>query len=482
MDRIQPQPMGFTEGIMHSWLRVFAIAVLSGVAAAGAVAQTQDAAAKADQYLTAWADQGRFSGAVLIAKGDKVMLRKGYGKANYELDVANTPETVFRIGSITKMFTAFSVLQLEEKGLLSVNDPVAKYVPEIPAAWGAITIHQLLCHKSGVPDFINAKAYDNFADANHVENAIKEYADKPLVNAPGASFRYSNSGYVLLGRIIEKVSGKSYEDYLTANILKPAGMLHTSMDHTRDMVPNRASGYRWDGEEVVHAPFNEPDHPWSAGGLRSTLDDMYRFDRAMKAGTLFSKTITDKAWTGYGHWTAPPPFPYGADYGYGSMVGDNFGHKFVGHGGWVNGFVSDFTRYPDDDMVVIVLWNFETANTMVVPHDLAAILFGAPYDLPHVRPIVHPADAVLGRYVGEYQVGPMKVEVTLRNGRLYVYSVGQPTPYGLIAVSETEFYCNDSPAELRFVPDEKGNVNQIAVKIGAMTVPAPRVETVKPGQ
>jgi CubicO group peptidase (beta-lactamase class C family) len=460
---------------MYSWLRIVAISCAGLALAAGC--RAQDVAAQADQYLKTWADQGRFSGTVLIAKGDKVLLRKGYGMANYDLDVANTPDTVFRIGSITKMFTAFGVLQLEEKGKLSVNDPVAKYVPEVPAAWSAITIHQLLCHKSGIPDFINGKAYDNFADPQHIEDAIKEYADKPLVNAPGAAFRYSNSGYVLLGRVIEKVSGKSYEDYLTENILKPTGMLHTSMDHTRDVVQNRASGYKWDGEEVIHAPFNEPDHPWSAGGLRSTVDDMYRLDRVLKAGTLFSKAITAKAWTAYGHWTAPPPFPYEADYGYGAMMGNDFGHKYVGHGGWVNGFVSDFTRYPDDDMVVIVLWNFETANTLVVPHDLAAILFGGAYEKPVARPIVHPADATLARYVGAYQVGPMKMEITLRKGRLYAFSAGQPTPYGLIAVSDTEFYCNDSPAELRFVVDEKGNASQVAVKIGALALTAPRAAT-----
>jgi CubicO group peptidase (beta-lactamase class C family) len=465
---------------VNSWLRIVAISCAGLALAAGC--RAQDVAAQADQYLKTWADQGRFSGTVLIARGDKVLLRKGYGMANYELDVPNTPDTVFRIGSTTKMFTAFGVLQLEEKGKLSVNDPAMKYVPELPAAWSAITIHQLLCHKSGIPDFINGKAYDNFADPLHVENGIKEYADKPLVNEPGAAFRYSNSGYVLLGRIIEKVSGKSYEDYITENILKPAGMLHTAMDHTRDLVPHRASGYKWDGEEVIHAPFNEPDHPWSAGGLRSTVDDMYRFDRALKAGTLFSKAITDKAWSAYGHWSAPPPFPYEADYGYGSMMGNTFGHKYVGHGGWVNGFVSDFTRYPDDDMVVIVQWNFETANTMVVPRDLAAILFGAPYEKPVARPIVHPAAATLARYAGEYQLGPMKLEITLRNGRLYAYSAGQPTPYGLIAVSDTEFYCNDSPAGLRFVVDEKGNANQIAVKIGALALTAARLDAQKQGQ
>jgi CubicO group peptidase (beta-lactamase class C family) len=436
--------------------------------------QTQDAAAKADQYLTAWANQGRFSGAVLIAKGDKILLRKGYGKANFELNVANTPEMTFRIGSITKMFTAFSILQLEEQGKLSVNDPVAKYVPEVPAAWGAITIHQLLCHKSGIPDFVNGKMYGDFSDPRHVENALGEYTEKPLLSAPGATLRYSNSGYVLLGRVIEKVSGKSYGDYIAENILKPAGMTHTSVDRPSDLVPNRASGYRWDGETVINAPYSGTDLPGSAGAMRSTLDDMYRFDRALTAGTLFSKAIMDKASTVYGHFVAPPPLPIEADYGYGTLIGSDFGHRYVGHGGWVNGFVSDFKRYPDDDLVIIALWNFETASYIVVTRDLEAILFGAPYEMPQVRPIVHPSAETLARYVGNYQLGPMTAEITLRNGKLYAFATGQPVAYGLVAVSDTEFYCNDAPTELRFVADEKGSITQMVVKFAGREMTAAR--------
>jgi CubicO group peptidase (beta-lactamase class C family) len=458
---------------MHSWLRIFAIAILAAVTTAGAFAQ--DVAAKADQYLTAWADQGRFSGAILIAKGDKVLLRKAYGMANFELNVPNTPETVFRIGSTTKMFTAYSVLQLEEKGLLSVNDPVAKYVPEVPAAWSAITIHQLLCHKSGIPDFINSKAYDDFANPNHIENAIREYADKPLMNEPGATLRYSNAGYVLLGRVIEKVSGKSYEEYITENILKPAGMTHTAIDHAGDLVPHRASGYSWDGESVINAAREDPERPWAAGALRSTLDDMYRFDRAIKAGTLFSKALVDKASTPFGHWSAPPPFPLEADYGYGTMMGTDFGHRYMGHGGWVNGFVSQFTRYPDDDMVMIVMWNFETASQILVSRDLEAILFGAPYEVPQVKPIVHPAASLLARYAGDYQLGPMTLQITMRNGRLYIFSPGQPIPYGLVAISDTEFYCNNSPAGVRFVPDGNGSIAQMVVNLMGREMTAVRV-------
>ncbi|HEY1986493.1 MAG TPA: serine hydrolase domain-containing protein [Terracidiphilus sp.] len=464
---------------MRLFIRLIGGATL--FAATIVTAPAQDIAARADQYLSTWAAQGRFSGTVLLAKDNKILLRKSYGMANYELNVANTPDTVYRIGSITKLFTAFGILQLEEKGLLNVADPVSKFIPELPAEWNAITIHQLLCHKSGIPDYTSAKSYSELDNPFHVESSLKEFAGKPLLAKPGEVFRYSNPGYILLGRIIEKVSGKTYEDYLTENILRPAGMTHTAFDHASAVVPNRASGYRWDGENVVNATYGDPAYGAGAGALRSTVDDMYRFDRALKSGKLFSAAITAKAWTAYGHWNAPPPFPLEADYGYGWMLGQEFGHRYVGHGGWVNGFVSQFNRYPDDDAVLIVMWNFETSNNMPLTHDLAAVLFGQKYEIPVARPIVHPSQETLARYVGHYTVGPLSLDVTYHDGKIYVLGTGQPVPYGLIATSDTEFYCNDTPAILRFIPDDKGDVNQISLKFGDKEFPVIRVVEQKQG-
>jgi len=455
-----------------------AILMLSAMVAASG----QSIGEKADQYLSTWAKQGRFSGTVLLAKDGKILLRKSYGMANYELGVANTPETVYRIGSITKTFTAFSILQLEEKGLLKVSDPVSKYVPEVPPEWNEVTIHLLLCHKSGIPDFTKAKAYEDLNDPQHIENALKEYAGKPLLNKPGEVLRYSNSGYILLGRVIEKVSGKSYEEYLQENILKPAGMTHTAVDHPSEVVQHRANGYRWDGETIVNPPNSDPEYGMAAGALRSTADDLYRFDRVLKEGKLFSPAVTAKAWTAYGHFVAPPPLPIESDYGYGWMVGQDFGHRYVGHGGWVTGFVSHFTRFPDDDAVLIVLFNFEASSYIALGKDLTAILFGQKYDVPVFRPIVHPAQSTLARYVGDYQVGPLTVNFTLRNGKLYALGTGQPSPFGLIATSDTEFYCNEAPSVIRFVPDEKGNVNRIAVNLGGREMELTRVQPAKQGE
>jgi CubicO group peptidase (beta-lactamase class C family) len=446
------------------------------------LAAGQDVAAKADAYLNTWAKQGRFSGAVLIAKDDKILLRKGYGMANFELNVPNTPDTVFRIGSITKMFTAFSILQLEERGLLKTTDPAVKYIPELPATWSAITIHELLCHKSGIPDFINAKAYGELDNPLHVENAVKEYADKPLLSPPGETLRYSNSGYILLGRIVEKISGQTYEEYLQANILGPAGMTHTAFDHATPLVPNRANGYNFDGEAIVNTKPGDAAYGGAAGALRSTLYDLLRFDGLLKSGKLFSPAITAKAWTPYGHWFAPPPLSLEADYGYGWMIGNSFGHRYIGHGGWVNGFVSQFMRFPDDHAVLIVLSNIETGTYIKVTDDLTAILFDQKYEIPVARTVAHPAPEILKRYTGDYELGPLKIKITFKNGRLYAIGTGQPLPYGMIALSDTDFYFNDTVSEVHFITGDDGKVNQFILKLDGREMPVNRVAEPLPGK
>jgi CubicO group peptidase (beta-lactamase class C family) len=457
---------------MRNLRSAVALGVLSFVL--GSLAAAQDVGSLADEYLTTSSRQGRFSGVVLIAKGDKVLLRKGYGMANVEQNVPNTPEGVFLIGSITKMFTAFSILQLEERGLLSVKDPVSKYVPEIPASWNAVTLHHLLSHTSGIPDFASAAAYSNADDPMRVEAALKASAEKSLLSAPGEQFRYSNAGYILLGRVIEKVSGEPYEKYVKEKILDPAGMVNTAYDHSAVMVPNRVNGYRFDGEFLQNAKREEMSWTHSAGALHSTVDDLYRFDRALKSGKLFSSAITAKAWAPYMHWVAPPPFGTEADYGYGWMSGKDFDHAYVGHGGWVGGFVSQFKRYPQDDAVIILLSNIESANYLEITRDLSAILFGAKYQAPVLRKIVHPDPKVLARYVGDYRVGPLDVKVTMQDGRLYAFGTGQPNPFGMIAFSDTEFYFNDVASEMRFVVDEKGKVNLI-LRFDGKEMPASRV-------
>ncbi len=226
------------------------------VAASPAAAEL---APKFTEYMEAQERVSRFTGAVLVARDGKVLFARGYGMANLEHSIPNSPSTKFRLGSITKQFTAAAILQLQEKGKLSVQDPVCKYVPDCPAAWAPVTIHHLLTHTSGIPNFTSFPDYlKTMMIASPPEKSLERFRDKPLEFTPGEKFNYSNSGYVLLGFILEKAAGQNYDEYLRANIFAPLGMNASGYDWNSTVLHGRASGYARRGEsgyanaEYVH--------------------------------------------------------------------------------------------------------------------------------------------------------------------------------------------------------------------------------------
>jgi len=436
----------------------------------------QDVATKADEYLSAWSKQGRFSGTVLIAKDGKVVLRKSYGMANLELGVPNTPEMIYRIGSITKSFTALAVLQLEAQKKLSVQDPIVKYVPEVPKAWQSITIQQLLTHVSGIPDFTRAPAYGKAEDPLRIEHAMQEVAAQPLVSAPGEKFAYSNSGYILLGLVIEKIAGVSYEQYITDNILKPAGLENTAYDHVQSIVKNRASGYVFDGDHLVNASMSDMSGTHSAGALHSTVDDLYKFDQALADGKVFPKALLDEAFQSRVKWAAPPPFNLDAWYGYGWMSGANFGHKYLMHGGWVNGFITEFTRYPDDKLVIILASNIEGPQIIAIQQGLSAVVFGQPYEVPTMHKRVEVAKNILDRYVGTYHVVPgLDLKIFFEGDRLFAQGTNQPK-FQMIPESDTDFFFYSVESRVHMDVDTSGKVKQVKVRVNGQDLVGMRAE------
>jgi CubicO group peptidase (beta-lactamase class C family) len=439
-------------------------------------ALSQEVATKADEYLSSWTKQGRFSGTVLIAKDGKVLLRKSYGLANIELGVPNTPEMIYRIGSITKSFTAIAILQLEQQKKLSLQDPVVKYVPEVPKDWQQITIQQLLTHVSGIPNFTAATAYGKSDDPMRIEHAIEELAAQPLVSAPGEKFAYSNSGYILLGRVIEKVSGVSYERYITENIIRPAGLQNTAYDHVRPILKNRASGYVFDGDHLVNALMNDMSGTHSAGALHSTVDDLYKLDQELSQPKVFPKALLDEAFQPRVKWVAPPPFSMDAWYGYGWMTTSDFGHKSLMHGGWVDGFVTEFTRYPDDKIVVILASNIEGPQVIAIQHGLSAVLFGQPYDLPVVHTRAEIDRKILERYVGTYHVVPgLDLKIFFEGDRLFAQGTNQPR-FQMIPESATDFFFYAVDSRVHMDVDASGKVKQVNVHVNGQELVGTRVE------
>lgn len=332
---------------------------------------------EADRYLKASVRHDYFSGAVLIARDGKPVFSKGYGMANYELGAPNMEGTIFKIGSLTKQFTALAVMQLVEKGKLNVNDPISRHLKNCPEAWSGISIQNLLTHTSGIPNVSSLPDWDEIHGLQPYtdEQVVDLYRNLPLLFKPDEKYKYSNSNYDLLGLIIEKVSGISYYTYLEKNIFEPLGMRNTGLSDPRKLTYNRADGYYTVLNEFVNAPYFNIRLAFASGSLESTLKDMLLWDQALYTNKLLSQQSLTEMFT-----------PYKNNYGYGWIISRKFDQNSMSHSGSVNGFSSFLFRFPEDRTTIIVLSNSDRASAGRVAHDLAALVFEKPYKIPEAQP------------------------------------------------------------------------------------------------
>jgi CubicO group peptidase (beta-lactamase class C family) len=299
---------------------------------------------------------------VLVAKGDAVLLNQAWGEANVEWAVANTPETRFRIGSISKQFAAAALLLLEERGELKTSDLVKGFVPDAPAAWAPLTLHHLLTHTSGIPNVTSLPEFPTHWKwvPTTIDEMVSRFRERPLVFAPGSKFAYSNSNYLLLGYIIERVSGMSYAKFLRERILEPLGLRDTGLDSNRTILPRRASGYVNVAGELENAAYSEMTVPHAAGAMYSTTHDLHRWMRSLFSGKLLSPSSLAKLLT-----------PEKGNYAYGLRVATEDGRNVVEHGGSIAGFSAQLSYYPDDQLTVVVLANRNTPAVRLLPRILA---------------------------------------------------------------------------------------------------------------
>ena len=436
--------------------------------AVGCQSSTQAAdgfSAKVEEYMQAHVKLKQFNGSILIAKDGKVLISKGYGMANFEHVVPNKPQTKFRLGSITKQFTATAIMQLQEKGLLNVNDQVKKYLPDYPNG-DKFTIHHLLTHTSGVTSFTGFPEYEEMM-VNHLspEEIIATFKDKPLEFAPGSQYKYSNSGYFLLGYLVEKISGKPYDEYLQENIFGPLGMKDSGYDHNHLVQMNRATGYALDKGELVNSSYIDMNIPHGAGALFSTVEDLYKWDRALCSEQILSKVSLEKMFT-----------TFKSNYGYGWSINQQFGHKRISHGGGINGFVTNISRFTEDDSLIVVLSNLENSHMRKINRDLAAILFEEPYELPEEKKVAQIDNNIYDLYVGTYQLEPkIFLSVTNEDNHLFVEATGQGT-IEVFPESETRFFSKSIDVEITFVKDEEGKVTELILHQGGEEVHAKKIK------
>lgn len=366
---------------------------------------------------------------VLVADGAKVLLRKGYGLSNLELNVPVTPSTVFRIGSVTKQFTAVAILILKEQGALSLTNPLSEYIEDYPSGT-EITIANLLHHTSGVRNYTAMPAFGSISMVDRtVLEMIEFFKHEPLDFEPGDQFNYSNSGYFLLGHIIELVSGQSYERFIRERIFTPLGMQHSYYDKPHRVIANRASGYLAMGEMQRNADYIGMTLPYAAGALASTIDDLHRWNLALTNNELVSNDCFDEA-------KQSGRLNNGEEshYGFGWCV-DTYGdQRFVEHGGGINGFVCHWLRVEPADKLVVVLTNNAAAPSPInLAFKAMCELLEVPYEQP---PRMENVD--INQFEGNYLMGVLPCRIEANESELMLHGIAMQ-PLSLYPISATDF-------------------------------------------
>ncbi len=408
-------------------------------------------AARMEQVIQADAADNSFMGAVLVAQGDTVLVDKGYGSANLEWNIPNSPSTRFRIASLVKQFTAAAVLLLEERGKLKLDDPVKTYMLDAPASWDKVTLFNLLTQTSGIHDYTDAPDFGTMMKRQMTpEQLIATFRDMPLEFTPGEKFSYSNSNYVVLGSVIEKISGTSYAQFMQDNLFSPLGMKDSGYD-SGAILPQRAAGYARKDGTLTNATYINMSIPYAAGALFSTTHDLLTWERALFGGKVVSPAslikMTTPFRTGFG-----PGAPFKSGYAMGLYAGTTVdGRREVSHSGDMPGFKSLMAAYPDEKLYVIVLSNADGWAFADIASKLADIAFGKKVILRSERKQVAVDTKILARYVGRYLLKPdLGVNVTQDGNALFVKLDNQPQQRELFPQSSTSFYTKDTDAQVDF--------------------------------
>jgi CubicO group peptidase (beta-lactamase class C family) len=394
-----------------------------------------------DQLAQSYASNRGFMGTMLVARDGNIVFSKGYGFADLEWKIPNSPDTKFRLGSVSKQFAAASILLLEERGRLSVGDPVKKYITNAPEAWDKITIFHLLTHTSGISNFTTFPEYnDRKAHPTTAAELISRFRTLPLDFQPGESWNYSNSGYVVLSYIVEKVSGEPYPEFLRSSIFNPLGMRDSGYDSNAAILSHRAPGYTFNGGRLLNAEYIDMTVPQGAGGLYSTTEDLLKWEQALYGGKLLQPASLAKMTT-----------PFKNNYAFGLEVQTLNGRKVIEHGGAIDGFNTALAYYPDDKLAIVVLENVAgAALPMEIAKKLAALVHGEPVEIDKPHTEITLDSAVLARYAGTYSFPTGNLlKISLQDG-LLVYRLDDRPPVALFPESTTLFFPKVPGPEIAF--------------------------------
>lgn len=464
-------------------IRALAATLLLLCLSFAALAQTTDdaQAAKTIDELMAKAYPADGPGAsIIVIKEGRTLLRKGYGTADMELGVKVEPDMVFRLGSITKQFTAVSILMLAEQGKLSLSDDITKFFPDYPTKGRTITVEHLLTHTSGIKSYTSIPAWlTMWRKDMTVAELIDLFKNEPADFEPGTQWSYNNSGYILLGAIIEKVSGMTYEQFLQKNIFDPLGMKHTFYGSATRLIPRRVPGYSMTKEGLRNAEYLSMTQPYAAGSLLSNVDDMALWDAALYTDKLVKQSSLQKAWTPYvlkdGTTT---------NYGFGWSKFQYEGHTIIEHNGGIHGFSTTGIRAPEDHVYVVILTNRDYESPDDVGLRAVALAIGKPW---HDAVAVNVAPTDLDSLAGVYQINEKETYVVRYDAAKLLIQRNGGRLNEVFPLSPTEFFYDKTTLDrLTFTKDSKGKVTGLKVsrRFGPPTLaartdkplPAPRTE------
>ncbi len=403
--------------------------------------------------MQAQVDVNDFSGTVLVTKNDSVLLKQSYGFADYEWNVRNTIDTKFQLASVSKQFTAAAILLLAERGKLSLNDNLSKFFPDYPKA-DSVTIHMLLSHSSGLALGFKELALTTISS----DSAYSEIKKIPYEFSPGTKSEYSNIGYYLLGKIIEKVSGETYATFLRKNIFEKAGMKNTGVSNHDSIISKKAKAYCRTEKGFVHNPYINWGFNIGHDGVYSTIEDLALWDQALYGTTILSTEMKNRMFTSYNS----------ENFGYGFVINPfyNQGHQLIAHDGGFFGTMTSFNRFTDDKLFITVLSNNESAS-YIIAYGLSAIVFQKDVELPYKHIQIKTDSRIYHKYAGKYG----EIEILTRDGKLYYNDLETE----LLSESETKFFrANNNDRTVEFIQDKSGVCHSIILTKGGVKEIIPR--------
>lgn len=408
---------------------------------------------KINEYLNEYMKLWPFSGVISVVKNGEIIFNQGYGMANVEHSIANTPKTKYKIASLTKQFTCAGIMILQEKGLLNVKDSMSKFFPEYPEFDERITVHHLMTHTSGLfNDLLELDSYPIIKKyiLTHKET-LDIFKDMPAEFEPGEDWSYCYFAYYLLGVIIERVSGMPYIEFLRENIFEPLGMKNTGLDDYFEILPNKVSGYYLSGDSLVHGEIDTVN-AFSAGAMYSTAEDILIWDKALYGNIILSEKSKKEMFT-----------PVKENYGYGWFIDEKFNKKRVHHSGGGNGFNHQLHRYIDDETTILVLSNNGFTNSSRINDDIARIVFGQEYSLPS-KPKIYDLDfEVYDSYIGIYKDQWSKYQAKRDDKNLYIIEDDRWT-MPIYPISKNVFHHTWIDCEYIFEKDDNGDIYLDGVK------------------